>query len=159
MGIYDELSRLDDEATKDVENSAQSPSRPEFKRGKAPAMRTVERDTRTGLPGGSAEHPNGTPERDERVDAAVKSVERHARSRKQVVPPTVLSELVHGAVEEREMTERFSFEIYPSQLRRLREFRHRYYMRNGREVSASRMIREALESYLAKLEQVLPQKP
>jgi hypothetical protein len=53
--------------------------------------------------------------------------------------------------EEEEKTERFSFEIYPSQKRRLAEYLRQYKKKRGRNPSKSRVIRDAIDTHLDKL--------
>lgn len=64
----------------------------------------------------------------------------------------MLDELEHGVVEEvRRATERYSFEIYTDQKQQIQNAIARYQLKTGRRLSASRLIREALDALLYQL--------
>jgi hypothetical protein len=62
----------------------------------------------------------------------------------------ILAELKGGSEEERK-TERYSFEIYSDQKVKLEEFQYKYKKKTGKKISASRVLREALDIHLEKL--------
>jgi hypothetical protein len=68
---------------------------------------------------------------------------------------TLLHELQSNEVEETRPTERYSFEIYSDQKQSIEDVQYRYKKKSGRKLSASRIIREALEDYLKKAEKML----
>ena len=64
---------------------------------------------------------------------------------------SVLEEMNQGVVEEnRRPTERYSFEIYTDQKQKIRDLQYQYEKRMGKRLSSSRIIREAIEAYLEK---------
>jgi hypothetical protein len=63
----------------------------------------------------------------------------------------ILTELKKGVIEQPErQTERFSFEIYVDQISIIEDLQHSYKRKTNKRLSASRIIREALDSYLSK---------
>ncbi len=63
---------------------------------------------------------------------------------------TLLDEITGGAPAQRRLTERYSFEIYTDQKPRIEEVQYRFKQRTGTKLSASRIIREAIDAYLPK---------
>ena len=113
----------------------------------------------------TSEEPIGKPERKQRtIKAIAKSEDTAERSKRKDKPNaradtskrTILQELRQG-VEETETphTERYSFEIYPNQKDRIKEFQDLYQQKTGRKLSASRILREGLDMYLEKAFQLL----
>lgn len=105
--------------------------------------------------------PIGKPDRKQRSAKASSKPERSKRkdkpnARADTSKRTILQELRQG-VEETETphTERYSFEIYPNQKDRIKEFQDLYQQKTGRKLSASRILREGLEMYLEKAFQLL----
>lgn len=68
---------------------------------------------------------------------------------------TVLDEVQGGIIAPQRATERYAFEIYSDQKRKLNRIRFLYEERTGRKLSASRIIREAIEPHLSTLEEQL----
>ncbi|MCB9177029.1 MAG: hypothetical protein H6648_07705 [Caldilineae bacterium] len=65
---------------------------------------------------------------------------------------SVLDELRNGVVEQPlRATERYSFEIYTDQKQQIQNAIARYQLKTGRRLSASRLIREALDALLYQL--------
>lgn len=86
---------------------------------------------------GNTEHTNGDTERSNRT------VEESETS--------VLDEMNQGVLEaNKRPTERYSFEIYTDQKQKIRDLQYQYEKRMGKRLSSSRIIREAIEVYLAK---------
>lgn len=72
----------------------------------------------------------------------------------QVVDETeddIVKALKEGRREDTERTERYSFEIYPSQKEDIEDFLYQYKKKTGERLSASKLIREAIQQYLDKL--------
>lgn len=109
-----------DEPTKRTEQANEDTDR--TKRTTAPKKRVVAPKKRTEQPNASNEH--------------------HGR--------TVLDDLYQRGEENKRKTERYSFEIYTDQKGSIEELRFLYNKRTGKKLSASRIIREALEEYLTK---------
>lgn len=61
---------------------------------------------------------------------------------------TLLDEITHGVKTERRPTERYSFEIYSDQIPHIEELQYLFKKRTGQKLSASRILREALEAYV-----------
>jgi hypothetical protein len=68
---------------------------------------------------------------------------------------SVLSELEEGVRESKRPTERYSFEIYTDMKEKIEDIQYQYKKKTGKKLSASRIIREALEVYFAKLEEAI----
>ncbi len=120
-----------------------------------PAAKT-ERFDRPDEPNERTEQPNEDTDRTKRTTAPKK---RTAVSKKRTGQPndsserqgrTVLDDLYQRAEETKRETERYSFEIYTDQKGSIEELRFLYNKRTGKKLSASRIIREALEEYLTK---------
>mgnify|MGYP000889069466 CR=1 FL=1 len=86
------------------------------------------------------EKPNERTERgndtSERLDRTVK------------LQTSVLEEIKEGIKDDKRPTERYSFEIYTDQKQEIEDLQYRYKKKTGNKLSASRIIREALEVYL-----------
>ena len=86
------------------------------------------------------EKPNERTEREndtsERLDRTVK------------LQTSVLEEIKEGIKDDKRPTERYSFEIYTDQKQEIEDLQYRYKKKTGNKLSASRIIREALEVYL-----------
>lgn len=63
----------------------------------------------------------------------------------------IVKALKEGRREDTERTERYSFEIYPSQKEDIEDFLYQYKKKTGERLSASKLIREAIQQYLDKL--------
>ena len=124
MGIYDQLSQLQERPSAAV---APTPSN----QAPEPNDRSTERKRRTVRAHGS-------------VDRLIGSSE----------PSSILAELTGETAEPGRATERYSFEIFTDQKSRMYEVQHRYLTRTGHKLAASRIIRDALEEYLDKLDAV-----
>jgi hypothetical protein len=110
----------------------------------------------------ATEHPNGSDDRSERTETAngrtdrpTRTVEPTKRSEQANATSerehrTVFEELEQGREETKRATERYSFEIYTDQKGSLEELQYLYKKRTGKKLSASRILREALEGYLQK---------
>jgi hypothetical protein len=112
--------------------------------GKTERVTEGKKDHPNGQPFG---RPNGAPER-----LPERQAERVSRTGK----PNGSVEAEEYGYEEEEKTERFSFETYPSLKRRLAEYLRQYKKKRGRNLSKSRIIRDAiglhLDTLFAKLE-------
>ena len=87
----------------------------------------------------NSERTNGDTERLNRTD------EENGREK------SVLDEMNQGVLEaNKRPTERYSFEIYTDQKQKIRDLQYQYEKRMGKRLSSSRIIREAIEVYLAK---------
>jgi len=105
-----------------------------------------ERNERTETPNGRTDRPTRTvkpQKQSERTNATSTQENR-----------TVLDDLEQGIEERKRGTERYSFEIYTDQKGSIEELQYLYKKRTSKKLSASRIIREALEEYLAKALQV-----
>jgi len=67
--------------------------------------------------------------------------------------PSILARLQHGRTERLEKTERYSFEIYPEQKEKIEDFLYQYKKRTGEKLSASKLLREAIDRYFQLLDQ------
>ncbi len=65
---------------------------------------------------------------------------------------TVMDEVQAGASTPVRSTERYAFEIYTDQKRQLNRIRYLYEEQTGKKLAASRILREAIGSYLDELE-------
>jgi hypothetical protein len=102
---------------------------------------TREKAKRTGKPTGQTEQGNRPIKPNERTQQTNATTERKQR--------TVFDDLQAGTEEEsRRGTERYSFEIYSDQKGSIEEVQYLYKKKTGKKLSASRIIREALEAYL-----------
>jgi len=99
-----------------------------------------ERSERTDTPNARAKPTNGTLEPKKQTGNANDQTERLHR--------TVIDDLEQGAGDIKRSTERYSFEIYTDQKGSIDELQYLYRKRTGKKLSASRIIREALEEYL-----------
>jgi hypothetical protein len=68
---------------------------------------------------------------------------------------TVLTELEEGVNEAKRSTERYSFEIFTDMKEKIEDIQYRYKKKTGKKLSASRIIREALEVYFQKIEEAI----
>jgi hypothetical protein len=68
---------------------------------------------------------------------------------------SVLSELEEGVRESKRPTERYSFEIYTDMKEKIEDIQYQYKKKTGKKLSASRIIREALEVYFKPLEEAI----
>ena len=85
----------------------------------------------------------------ERVNGDTERFDRTVRQDKG--EKSVLEEMNQGVVEgNRRPTERYSFEIYSDQKQKIRDLQYQYEKRMGKRLSSSRIIREAIEAYLEK---------
>ena len=116
------------------------------------------------------ELPNGSDERIDRTatpNARAKAANRRLQPKKQTdkatdqtkrLHRTVIDDLEQGTEDAKRATERYSFEIYKDQKGSIEELQYLYRKRTGKKLSASRIIREALEEYLTKALQVFKEK-
>lgn len=98
-------------------------------------------------------------ERTEKTNAPTERAKRKKEPRKRPVKPSGTSERINRTVfddleldsqDEKRKTERYSFEIYTDQKGSIEELQYLYKKRTGKKLSASRIIREALEDYLSR---------
>lgn len=82
----------------------------------------------------------------ERTERANDTTERLDRTVK--LQTSVLEEIKEGIKDDKRPTERYSFEIYTDQKQEIEDLQYRYKKKTGNKLSASRIIREALEVYL-----------
>jgi hypothetical protein len=121
-------------------------------------------------PSGSTERPNRPTDRNERTDTPNARTDRPtgtSASRKRTVKPNAQNERIHRTVfddleedapeEVKRQTERYSFEIYTDQKGSIEEVQYLYKKKTGKKLSASRVIREALEEYLTRALEALRQ--
>lgn len=124
MGMYDDLSKLDEKLI--------TQPKPPVKPTKSPSPTTpAQANDRTVAPNATTERSNGS--------AGLTSL---------------LAELTGGLPDDSRPTERYSFEIFTDQKQRIYDVQHDYLTRTGRKLSASRIIRDALEGYLDTLDAV-----
>src|SRR5216683_3269017 len=105
-----------------------------------------ERNERTETPDGRTDRPTRRVEPKKQTERANSTSTQENR--------TVLDDLEQGIEERKRATERYSFEIYTDQKGSIEELQYLYKKRTGKKLSASRIIREALEEYLTKALQV-----
>jgi len=86
------------------------------------------------------EKPN---ERTERANATTERLDRTVD-----IQTSVLQEIKEGVKDEKRPTERYSFEIYTDQKQKIEDLQYQYKKKTGKRLSASRILREALEVYL-----------
>ncbi len=111
------------------------------------------------------ERPNGSDELNERTETANERTDRPNRTDEPEQRPeranatsntskrenrTVFDDLERGIKETKRATERYSFEIYTDQKGSIDELQYLYKKRTGKKLSASRILREALEAYVTK---------
>jgi hypothetical protein len=104
------------------------------------------------------DEPTDRTERLNRLSEPIKrTVKLNAQSER--IHRTVFDDLQQGTQEEdKRATERYSFEIYTDQKGSIEEVQYLYKKKTGKKLSASRIIREALEEYLIKaLETLRPE--
>ena len=82
-------------------------------------------------------------ERTERTNATTERLNRTVDTQS-----SVLQEIKEGVKDEKRPTERYSFEIYTDQKQRIEDLQYQYRKKTGKRLSASRILREALEIYL-----------
>lgn len=99
-----------------------------------------ERSDRTDTSNGIAKPANHTLEPKKKTGKAIDQTKRLHR--------TVIDDLEQGTEDAKRATERYSFEIYTDQKGSIDELQYLYKKRTGKKLSASRIIREALEDYL-----------
>lgn len=68
---------------------------------------------------------------------------------------SILTELKEGIKEATRKTQRYSFEIYNDQKDKLEELQYKYKKKTDKKISASSIIREALDMYLEKAKKSL----
>ena len=129
MGMYDQLTQLEKEPSKNVKREART-AKPQSKKP------TTEPNDRTEEPFGAT-----------------------VRSNRSTEPPSLLQELTEGTRPPERPTERYSFEIYTDQKARVYEIQHAYLKRTGQKLAASRIIRDALGEYLDRLDAVRDKRP
>lgn len=129
MGMYDDLSKLDAKPTPRPKPSVKAAKSSPLA---SPAVAT----DRTVTPNDVTERSNRSPELS-----------------------SLLEELTGGLPDDSRPTERYSFEIYTDQKQRIYDVQHNYLTRTGHKLPASRIIRDALEEYLDKLDAVRNLKP
>ncbi len=101
-----------------------------------------DRNERTETANGRTDRPNRTGEPEQQPERANAPSNRENR--------TVFDELEQGRAETKRATERYSFEMYIDQKGSIEELQYLYKKRTGKKLSASRILREALEAYVQK---------
>jgi hypothetical protein len=108
------------------------------------------------------EHPFGSDERNEKTEKPTNRTERMNRTIEPKQRPeranatnerenrTVFDDLEQGIEETKRATERYSFEMYTDQKGSIEELQYLYKKKTGKKLSASRILREALEAYVQK---------
>jgi len=97
--------------------------------------------------------PNGTPNgraNDRTHNRTVKRTDNRTNDRTVTEEPTILTELKEGSKETTRKTQRYSFEIYIDQKDKLEDLQYKYKKKTDKKISASSIIREALDIYLDK---------
>jgi len=95
------------------------------------------------------ERPNAKP--NERANGRTnKRTVKRTNERTDTEEPTILTELKEGSKEAVRKTQRYSFEIYTDQKNSIEELQYKYKKKTDKRVSASSIIREALDIYLDK---------
>ena len=84
---------------------------------------------------------------------AVTPVKLYTKDRTVDIQTSVLQEIKEGVKDERRPTERYSFEIYTDQKQKIEDLQYQYKKKTGKRLSASRILREALEVYLKQVHQ------
>ncbi len=103
------------------------------------------------------ERSNGSTEPNERTEQVNRTSTRTERpsmtsERKN---RTVIDDLEQGTEDTKRSTERYSFEIYTDQKGSIEEVQYLYKKKTGKKLSSSRIIREAIDEYIAKTLKVL----
>ena len=93
----------------------------------------------------SSERPNGRT-----VDRTPERITERSRERS-AKPASLIEEMKSPAVDAPRSTERYSFEIYSDQKETINDIQYQYKKRTGQQLPKSRIIREALDLYLAQL--------
>ena len=106
--------------------------------------------------------PNGTPNgraNDRTHNRTVKRTDNRTNDRTEertvTEETTILTELKEGIKEATRKTQRYSFEIYNDQKDKLEELQYKYKKKTDKKISASSIIREALDMYLEKAKKSL----
>lgn len=84
----------------------------------------------------------------ENTERIIRTVEPTGRTVEQDHTSSLLDEITHGVKRDKRPTERYSFEIYRDQIPQIEEMQYLFKQRTGQKLSASRILREALEAYL-----------
>ncbi len=138
-------------------DNTEHPGRSSDPSGKATRpSRSDKLDSKTEQPNDSHE-PNA---KIERMNRSPKSFERTVKPNalNERINRTVFDDLEEGTPEEaKRPTERYSFEIYTDQKGSIEEVQYLYKKKTGKKLSASRIIREALEDYLTRAMEALRQ--
>jgi len=94
---------------------------------------------------------NRTVERFDRTDTPTGSMDSAASPDSPGSASAVLTAIDHPQPKSRRLTERYSFEIYTDQKNTIDDAKYLYYKKTGRKVSASELMRDALDLFLARL--------
>lgn len=89
------------------------------------------------------QQPKPQPSKTERVTRTVEPNDRTVEHQE-----SVLDAITQGVKTDHRSTMRYSFEIYTDQIPQIEELQYLYKKRTGQKLSASRILREALEAYL-----------
>jgi len=126
--------------------------------------RSNERNTRTDEPNDRTVTPNGKKTQPKKsAEVTGKKVKTNNNDKKGgglekvgvKQSEDILTELEAGESDkQKQLTERYSFEIFTDQKKRLRDLQYSYEKKTGEKLSASRVLREALEKYLNEAERV-----
>lgn len=101
------------------------------------------------------EKENDTSDTNERTDKPNGRNER-SESQHEGADQTVIDEVVEGRVEDNSRpTKRHSFEAYVDQIEAIEDMQYQFKKRTGKKLSSSRLIREALDSYLNRLKEII----
>lgn len=106
------------------------------------------------------ERSNGSIERNDRTEQVNRTTEPTERTEQPMMQSerknrTVLEDVEQGTEDTRRATERYSFEIYIDQKGSIEEVQYLYKKKTGKKLSASRIIREAIDEYIEKTLQAL----
>jgi hypothetical protein len=102
--------------------------------------------------------PNGTPNgraNDRTHNRTNDRTDKRTDNRTVIEEASILTELKEGIKEATRKTERYSFEIYKDQKDKLEELQYKYKKKTDKKISASSIIREALDIYLEKAKKSL----
>ena len=106
--------------------------------------------TRAEQPNDRTVSPNGATERSDRARVATDPTGQPTPAR--APSATVMAEMAQGIPPaHKRLTERYSFEIYADQKRLIRNVQTLYEERTGQRLPKSRIIREALDTYLRRV--------
>ena len=148
--LYTQINQAAAEQQEQVKRSRATDSTPETAPTTA-APETEENPQKSKLKGKTgrrrvaADRPTGSSGR-----TAASSTEQKQASNPDTEASSLLDEMQHGVEETTRPTERYSFQIFSDQKEKILQIQLRYAEGTGKQLSKSRVIREALDAYFAK---------